>query len=102
MRIYVIGSGAMGSLYGGLLHRTGVDVTLVDVWEEHVDAIKQRGLHLDGISGDLNLKMKAITKTRDAGVADVVFVQVNTYNTTAAAQTASSAARPNSTGPTTR
>jgi 2-dehydropantoate 2-reductase len=78
----------MGSLYGGLLNRAGYDVTLIDLWAEHVEAINQKGLHLDGISGDLTLKLKAVTKTRDAGVADVVFIQVNTYNTTAAAQTA--------------
>ena len=88
MRIYVSRSGAMGSLYGGLLNRAGYDVTLIDLWAEHVEAINQKGLHLDGISGDLTLKLKAVTKTRDAGVADVVFIQVNTYNTTAAAQTA--------------
>ena len=30
MRIYMIGSGAMGSVYGGLLTRAGFNVTLID------------------------------------------------------------------------
>ncbi len=88
MKIYVIGSGAMGSLYGGLLHRSGADVTLVDIWREHVEAINRHGLRLEGISGDLNLGLKATVEPRESGIADVVFIQVNTYSTLAAAQTA--------------
>jgi 2-dehydropantoate 2-reductase len=88
MKIYVIGSGAMGSLYGGLLHRAGIDVTLVDIWREHVEAIDRNRLHLDGISGDLRLNLKAVVEPGETEVADVVFVQVNTYATRAAAETA--------------
>lgn len=88
MKIYVIGSGAMGSLYGGLLHRSGADVTLIDIWREHVEAIKRQGLRLEGISGDLKLDLEATVEPRESKVADVVFIQVNTYATQAAAQTA--------------
>jgi 2-dehydropantoate 2-reductase len=88
MKIYVIGSGAMGSLYGGLLQRAGIDVTLVDIWREHVEAINRNGLHLEGISGDLKLGLKATVEPKESGAADVVFVQVNTYATREAAQTA--------------
>jgi len=88
MKIYVIGSGAMGSLYGGLLHRAGIDVTLVDIWREHVEAINSNGLHLDGISGDLKIDLKAVVEPKETGVADVAFIQVNTYTTRDAAQTA--------------
>jgi 2-dehydropantoate 2-reductase len=88
MRIFVIGAGAMGSTYGGLLHHAGHDVTLVDIWPEHVDAIARDGLHLDGISGDLQLTIPAVRDPKERGVADVAFVHVNTYSTEAAARTA--------------
>lgn len=88
MRIFVIGAGAMGSTYGGLLHHAGHDVTLVDIWPEHVDAIARDGLHLDGISGDLRLTIPAVRDPKERGVADVAFVHVNTYSTEAAARTA--------------
>ena len=88
MRIFVIGAGAMGSTYGGLLRRAGYDVTLVDIWAEHVAAVERNGLHLDGISGDLWLKIPMLREPAEAGVADVAFVQVNTYCTEAAAETA--------------
>jgi 2-dehydropantoate 2-reductase len=78
----------MGSLYGGLLHRAGVDITLVDIWREHVEAIKRNRLRLEGVSGDLQLDLKAVTEPRETGVADVVFIQVNAYATRDAAQTA--------------
>ena len=43
-KIVIVGAGAMGSLFGGLLAEGGADVTLVDVWREHVDAINRDGL----------------------------------------------------------
>lgn len=93
MRITVIGAGAMGSTYGGLLARAGHDVTLVDVWPEHVDAINRDGLHLSGISGDLRIPVRALSAPAP-GSAEVAFVQVNAYDTPAAAQTAAHALAP--------
>jgi 2-dehydropantoate 2-reductase len=93
MRITVIGAGAMGSTYGGLLRRAGYDVTLVDVWPEHLAAINRDGLHLSGISGDQRIAIPAVREP-EAGSADVAFVQVNTYDTEAAAQTAARALTP--------
>ena len=46
MKIAVIGAGAMGSVIGGLLARTGNDVTLIEIRREAVDAIKRNGLRL--------------------------------------------------------
>ena len=48
-RLYVVGAGAMGCLFGGLLAEGGLDVTLVDPWQEHVDAINGKGLRIVGI-----------------------------------------------------
>ena len=47
MKIAVIGAGAIGSVVGGLLSKAGEDVTLIGR-KAHVDAIRQRGLLLDG------------------------------------------------------
>ena len=43
----------MGSVFGGHLALAGHDVTLVDVWREHMDAVAANGLDLrtpDGTS----------------------------------------------------
>lgn len=43
-RILIMGAGGIGSVVGGLLSEGGHDVTLVDQWVEHVEAIKKNGL----------------------------------------------------------
>jgi len=47
MKIAILGAGAMGSLFGGLLAEAGATVTLLDVNQQHLDAIRRNGLHLD-------------------------------------------------------
>ena len=49
-RIVVIGAGAVGGYVGGLLAQAGQDVTLVDPWPEHVEAIRTQGLALEGVT----------------------------------------------------
>ena len=52
MKIAVVGTGAMGSVYAGLLASAGHEIWAVDRWHEHVDAIRERGLRVEGASGD--------------------------------------------------
>lgn len=59
MKIVVIGAGAMGSLFGGLLSESGNDVTLVDVSKAHIDAINRDGLLLTTSSGSRYIKVAA-------------------------------------------
>ncbi|HVO37397.1 MAG TPA: 2-dehydropantoate 2-reductase [Spirochaetia bacterium] len=47
MKISIIGSGAMGSLYGGKLSLAGHDVVLYDVYREHVEAVRKSGLSIE-------------------------------------------------------
>ena len=49
-KVVVVGAGAMGSLFGGLLTEGGLDVTLVDVWQAYVDAINANGLKMVGLT----------------------------------------------------
>ena len=87
MRFCVVGAGSMGSLYGGLLARAGFDVTLVDVWKEHVEAIRRDGLRLDGITGDLRIPIRATTEIAHAPPADCVIVLTDANATREAAVT---------------
>jgi len=57
-KIAVIGAGAVGSLVGGLLARAGEDVTLVGR-KAHVEAVRQNGLLIEGILGQLTVPVKA-------------------------------------------
>jgi ketopantoate reductase len=49
-RLAFVGAGAVGGYVGGHLHRLGHDVTLIDPWPEHVEAIRARGLELTGVT----------------------------------------------------
>lgn len=85
MKIAVLGSGAMGCLYGGMLAMAGHDVTLIDIWKEHVEAINCRGLTMENRSGECVVKnVRAVSDARDAGEADLVMVFVKATATAAA------------------
>ncbi len=71
----VLGAGAMGSLFGGLLAEGGLEVTLIDVWKEHIAEINNNGLKITGEGGDRYVKLKATTDPSEVGEVDVVLVQ---------------------------
>ena len=48
MRLAVVGAGAIGGTIGAYLARAGHDVTLVDVVPEHVQAIREHGITIQG------------------------------------------------------
>ena len=83
-RIAVLGAGAIGSVVGGMLTRAGHDVTLIDQWPEHVEAMRAKGLHLSGTIGDLTVPVKALHMNELSSVTepfDAVFVAVKSYDT---------------------
>jgi len=47
MKIAIAGSGAMGSRFGYMLHQAGNQVTLIDLWPEHVTTINTQGLSVE-------------------------------------------------------
>ncbi|NCZ66303.1 MAG: 2-dehydropantoate 2-reductase, partial [Rhodobacteraceae bacterium] len=53
MKIAIIGTGAMGSIYAARLSNAGHSVCAIDVWADHVDAINSGGLTIDGPEGQL-------------------------------------------------
>lgn len=85
-QVVVVGAGAMGGLFGGLLAEGGLPVTLIDAWAEHVAAINDGGLRMVGVGGDRRIKVKATTDARSITSADVVLVQCKAYANEAAAE----------------
>jgi 2-dehydropantoate 2-reductase len=88
LRIAVVGSGAMGSLFGGMLAEAGEDVTLVDVWEEHVKAINEKGLRVKSVRGERAIRVVAITNPSEIGSVDLALIFVKSYDTERAARDA--------------
>lgn len=94
MKIAVIGAGAMGSVYAGLLAGAGHEVWAVDTWAAHVDAIRRDGLRVEGASGDRTARVRATTEARDAGPCDLAIVATKVRHTAAAARAAGQILRP--------
>ncbi len=73
-KVAVLGAGAMGCLFGGLMAEKGLDVILIDVWKEHVDAINSKGLKMDGHGGDRYIKIKATTDPSTLKPVDAIII----------------------------
>ncbi len=87
-RVAVIGCGAMGSVYAGLLADAGHEVWAIDTWREHVEAMRRDGLRVEGASGDRRVAVNASTEAADAGVCDLVIIATKAMHVELAAQSA--------------
>jgi 2-dehydropantoate 2-reductase len=88
IRVAVLGAGAVGCFFGGMLARAGHEVTLIGR-TVHVDAFKAQGLHFEGLEFDEHVAVKAST---DAGAVRgcrlILFCVKSTDTEDAAAQMA--------------
>ena len=80
MQVAVVGAGAVGCYYGGLLLRAGHDVTFIGR-QPHVDAINADGLLLDTKTFSGHLPAKAATDTTALASPDLVLVCVKSADT---------------------
>jgi len=88
MQFVVIGAGNIGCVYGGNLARIGQRVAFIDVWKEHIEAIRNDGLSLEGLTGNFTVQADATMEPTRAPKADAVLICVNAYSTPKAAQAA--------------
>jgi 2-dehydropantoate 2-reductase len=86
MKIAIVGTGAMGSVYAALFASAGHEVWAIDRWHEHVDAMRARGLRLEGASGDRTVQLNATTDTREAGTAELVILATKAMHVAQAAE----------------
>ena len=75
MKIAIIGTGAMGSIYAARFAKAGHEVIAIDIWQEHVDQINKDGLIIDGPDGRITAKnIKASTNFLDLKRCDVYII----------------------------
>lgn len=86
--IAVVGAGAVGGYVGGLLAHNGHDVTLIDHWPEHIDAIRKSGLQIHGLTPEerYSVKVKTMHLTEVQSLSkknriDIAFISVKSYDT---------------------
>ena len=86
MRIAVVGAGALGGFFGGLLARAGQDVTFIARGRTH-DALAQRGLTVRSkLAGEFSIPVEATDNPASIGPVDLVFFSVKAYDLDAAAR----------------
>lgn len=83
-RIGILGSGAVGSLFGGCLFEGGSDVTLIDLSVPHVEAIRKQGLALNTDAGERHIRVPALFPHEVTTTFDLVIVFTKAMHTTAA------------------
>ena len=88
MKIAIVGTGAMGSVYAGLFAAAGHEVWAIDKWREHVEAMRARGLRLEGASGDRTVRVNASTEASEAGKCDLVVLATKAMHVEQAASSA--------------
>ena len=90
MKIAVVGTGALGSLYAGYLARGGHEVYAVDIREDIVSAISSNGIRIvepEGNEVSIPVK-KATLRTEEVGRVDLVILLPKSRQTREAAQNA--------------
>jgi 2-dehydropantoate 2-reductase len=81
----VVGAGAVGCYFGGMLARAGVPVTLIGR-DIHVDAIHREGLLIDGLQLNERIRVQASTEIAAVRDAQLVLFCVKTTSTESTAR----------------
>jgi len=84
-RIVFMGAGAVGSYVGGHIARSGEDVTLIDPWPEHIETIKNSGLHVSNTQGEFTVHVRALhlheVQSLFKTPVDMAFICTKSYDT---------------------
>ena len=73
MRIAIYGCGAMGTVLGAYLSKAGLNVELIDIYEEHVNKLNSSGAKLIGFE-NWTAPVKALLPSQMAGIYDLVIL----------------------------
>ncbi len=85
MNIAIVGPGAMGCLFAGLLARGGHHVTLIDHRPGRAARVRRQGVVIEGPQGTLLAPVGATAGGRLAARPELILVCVKSYDTAAAA-----------------
>jgi 2-dehydropantoate 2-reductase len=83
-RIAFLGTGAQGASVGADFALAGLDVTFIEQWPAHVEAIRERGITVNLPSGTINAKVPALHLCQVAEIKepfDLVVLVVKAYDT---------------------
>jgi 2-dehydropantoate 2-reductase len=95
MKIAIVGTGAMGSVYASHLGKAGHEVWAIDIWQEHIDAIAGSGLAVSGASGSFVVDSLRVGRVpAEAGNCDVWVIATKAADVDSAAAAVAPLLRP--------
>ena len=87
-RIAIVGAGAIGGCIGSYMVRAGEDVTFVDGWAEHVQALRGEGMHVTCLEPNNSfdvpvraLHISDVPQLIREQPFDIAFISVKSYDT---------------------
>ena len=80
LAVAVMGGGAVGCYFGGMLARAGHHVTVI-ARPQHVDAIRRDGLRMDTRTFDEHVRLEASSNPADVEGAQLVLFSVKSGDT---------------------
>lgn len=93
-KVVVLGAGAVGCYFGGMLARSGKNVLLI-ARDNHVNAIKKNGLFMECQSFQEHVAVDASTTIKGVADADLILVCVKSPDTKSAMQEIKDLINPN-------
>lgn len=96
MKIAVAGPGGVGGYYGGLLARSGMDVTFL-ARGKHLEALQKEGLRVKSYKGDFHVKIKATDDPSQTGACHMILFCVKSFDTAHVADLIAPMVRPETT-----
>src|ERR1700722_11273260 len=95
MKIAIVGTGGMGSVYASHLGKAGHEVWAIDIWQEHLDAIAGSGLAVSRASGSFVVdSLRVGAPPANAGNCDVWVIATKAADVDAAAAAVAPLLRP--------
>lgn len=84
--ILIWGAGAIGGILGAYWQRAGIDVLMVDVVADHVEACRTTGLSIEGPVEEFSAIIPSLTPDQLTGTFDCIVLAVKAQHTEAAMQ----------------
>jgi 2-dehydropantoate 2-reductase len=88
VKIVVVGSGSIGSLYGAYLSTLESNEVILVGRNPHIAAIRAKGLLIQGILGKRTFHLDAVEDASEIDEADLILLTTKTYDTIPAIKTA--------------
>ena len=81
MKIVMVGPGAMGCLFAAYLAKAKEELSILDKDHERATTLSERGITIEGLSGNWPLRVRTTCAALEIGMADLVILCVKSYHT---------------------